>query len=192
MNQNHCLMNKLFRFEMLMHRYQAVRFRAFGPFGNPLRGQGRILSILKLQPQISQKDLSYMLDMRQQSLSELLVKLENAGLITRKPSEDDHRVVMITLTEQGKAFDAQPLDPEKDDLLGCLSAEEQAQLGDMLDRLTRSLEQGLANTRPELCGRAEHHRGHRGDHFHEGMHGWTRRGGRGSGPQGYPDAPDEE
>ena len=90
---NHRLFKKLFHMEMLMHRYHACSFRSFGPFGNPLRGQGRILSVLKLKPQITQKELSYLLDMRQQSLSELLAKLEGKGLITRQPSEEDRRIV---------------------------------------------------------------------------------------------------
>lgn len=32
-------------------------------------GQGRVLAILKLKPEISQRDLSYLLDMSKQSLA---------------------------------------------------------------------------------------------------------------------------
>ena len=72
------------RLEGLLHRHMAVgRQRTFM---NPHRGQGRVLSILKLKPEITQKELTYLLDMSKQALGELLKKLENCGYITRTPS----------------------------------------------------------------------------------------------------------
>ena len=92
-----------FRTQLLLHRLEAIQFREFGPMGSPHRGQGRVLSILKLQPEISQKQLSYLLHMRNQSLGELLAKLEKAGMITRTPSQEDKRAMIIRLTETGKS-----------------------------------------------------------------------------------------
>lgn len=139
------LVEKLFRLEMLFHRYQAHSFRAHGALGSPLRGQGRVLSILKLQPVISQKELSYLLNMRQQSLSELLAKLKKSGYITRKPSPEDKRATVISLTQAGREaaenVDRQEVDIQR--ILDCLSEEEQAQLGEYLDRLANTLEQAL-------------------------------------------------
>jgi len=97
------LLELFFRAELLLHRLEVIQFREFGPMGSPHRGQGRVLSILRLQPEISQKQLAYLLYMRNQSLGELLVKLEKAGLITRTPSEEDKRAMIIRLTEAGVA-----------------------------------------------------------------------------------------
>ena len=135
------LMEKFFRLEMLLHRGQIANLRAYGPFGNPIRGQGRGLTILKMQPTISQKQLSYLLDMRQQSLSELLAKLEKNGLIERTPSEEDRRAVIIKLTDEGReaaeGADASAPDPDKP--FDCLSAEEQALFSALLDKLLEAL-----------------------------------------------------
>ncbi|MDR0906341.1 MAG: MarR family transcriptional regulator [Oscillospiraceae bacterium] len=97
------LLELFFRAELLMHRLEVIRFREYGPMGSPHRGQGRVLSILKMQPEISQKQLAYLLDMRNQSLGELLVKLEKSGMITRTPSQEDKRAMIIRLTEAGVA-----------------------------------------------------------------------------------------
>ncbi len=136
------LAEKFFRLQMLLHRQQIANLRAFGPSGSPLRGQGRILSILKMQPTISQKQLSFLLDMRQQSLSELLAKLEKNGQIARAQSEDDKRAVVITLTDKGReaSDDASDAAPDAEKVFDCLTEEEQSQLGRMLDKLIEALD----------------------------------------------------
>ncbi len=140
-NEGAILMEKLMRLQMLQHRRQMAKMRAFGPFGSPLRGQGRVLSILKMQPTISQKQLSYLLDMRQQSLSELLAKLERNGLIERAPSEDDRRAAVVSLTDKGReASEDADAPADGDSLFNCLSAEERSTLSGMLDRLIAALE----------------------------------------------------
>lgn len=139
------ILEKLHRLEALLRRYQGLVFRTHGPWGNPMKGQGRVLAILKLQPVISQKELSYLLDMRQQSLSELLAKLEKNGFITRAPSQEDKRVTMVTLTEEGRA--AAEANPDEEADLGRafdgFTPEEQAQFGEYLDRLCDALEETL-------------------------------------------------
>jgi DNA-binding MarR family transcriptional regulator len=133
------LLEKFFRLQRLLHRRQMCSFRAHGPFGNPLRGQGRVLSILRMQPIISQKRLSYLLDMRQQSLSELLFKLERGGLIERTQSQDDKRAAIVRLTDKGLAQTADIDDSGADEVFGCLNESEQAQLSDYFDRLIGAL-----------------------------------------------------
>lgn len=141
------LMKKLFRVVVPLYRYQAHNFRTFGPMANPHRGQGRVLSILKLQPEISQKELSYMLDMRSQSLGELLSKLERNGFITRTPSDEDRRVMIIKLTEAGKeaAGKVEQKSADTSEVFDCLNDEEQIKLGEFLDRIADALEQRLAD-----------------------------------------------
>lgn len=128
-----------------MHRYQAYNMRAHGPQGNPHRGQGRVLALLKLQSPISQKDLSYLMDMRQQSLSELLAKLEQKGYITRTPSEEDRRTTVIALTEEGRKTAEQTEETELDlnRVFDALSPEEQAGFGSSLDKIAGALEKEM-------------------------------------------------
>lgn len=107
------------------------------------RGQGRVLAILKMKPEISQKELNYLLDMSKQALSELLVKLEKRGFITREPSEEDKRVMMICLTEKGAKAAESSTDPsdESMEMFDCLSEEELEQFSAYLGRIiTRYIE----------------------------------------------------
>ncbi len=112
---------------------------ARGPFADTTRGQGRVLAMLKIQPDISTKDLSYLLGIRITSLNELLNKLEKSGYITRVPSEADKRVMIIHLTEKGK--NAQQTEPDRGDIFTCLTEEEQKTFAGYLDRMIASLEE---------------------------------------------------
>lgn len=103
---------------------------------NPYRGQGRVLKILKLKPEITQKELLELLDMRPQSLGTLLRKLEQKGYVTRTPSEHDKRAMTVRLTEKGAKTEIkedQQAGPEA--LFDCLSDEEQLQLSGYLERI---------------------------------------------------------
>lgn len=136
--------------ELLVQLEAAVRRELMGRFHNsrsvvmnPHRGQGRIMSLLKLQPEISQKELGYLLDMSKQGLAELLGKLEQAGYIVRTPSLEDGRVMMIRLTEQGRKA-AEEMDQKNsgsDTVFGCLTAEEQEILCGYLQRVVRYAEE---------------------------------------------------
>ncbi len=144
------LLEKLLRVQWLMHRYHQQKLREYGPMGNPHRGQGRILALLKLRPEISQKDLGYLLDMRPQSMGELLMKLERSGYITRTPSEEDRRILNIRLTEEGeKAAEQAGQRVDHGELFDCLTEEEQETLGILLGRIIGSLEQQLGDAQEE-------------------------------------------
>lgn len=130
------------RLEWLIRRYQLQSLREFGPMANPHKGQGRILALLKLKPEISQKELSSILDIRSQSLGELLAKLERSGFITRTPSKEDRRVMEIHLTEDGrKAANQSEIQSDKDLIFGCLKEEEQTLLGQYFQRVIHDLEE---------------------------------------------------
>ena len=140
------LTERFMRVQMLLNRRQIACHRAYGPFGSPARGQGRVLSILRMQPTISQKQLSYLLDMRQQSLSELVAKLEKSGLIERAQSEDDRRAVIIALTEKGReAASGADASIEDDGPFGSLTDDEKAQLARLMDKVIEALEAGSAD-----------------------------------------------
>lgn len=170
------------KLEFLFRRYVGGRNRR-GEGGDPHRGQGRILSILKIQPEISQRELGYLLDMRKQSLGELLGKLELKEYITREPSEDDRRVMQIRLTEQGVQA-AQSLSEEKcerEDILAVLTDEEQEALAGYLKKLIDELESKVGPNPENMEFRSGPHRGDckgRGP-GHGGGRGEGQGGGRG-------------
>ncbi len=143
MNDTNDLFESLARVEWLLRRYHMMNHRAHGPMGDPHRGQGRILALLKLQPEISQRELGFLLDMRPQSLGELLMKLERSGYITRTQAEDDRRAMTIHLTDEGRQAAEQKV--EATDLFACLNDEEQRSLGDYLRRIVATLEQQLGD-----------------------------------------------
>lgn len=175
------LMELFIRTDALLHRYQGTYFRNFGPFASPHKGQGRVLSLLKLQPEITQKELGYLLDMRNQSLGELLGKLERNGYITRTPSEKDRRIMNIRLTDEGAKAAAQ-LDGKQEDvnqIFSCLSEEEQAVLSDYLERLIDTLEKTF-----EEMGIPEHEHGRPCGHPHPHGHPHEHERDFG-GPQGF-------
>ncbi len=60
-----------------------VQSGAVRTIADPARGQGRILAMLKIQPKIKTRELAYLLGIRQQSLNELLNKLEKSGHVER-------------------------------------------------------------------------------------------------------------
>lgn len=64
--------------------------------------QKRILIILLESGCMTQKALTHRLGIQPGSASEAIGKLENAGLIVRTPSADDHRTTDIALTLSGK------------------------------------------------------------------------------------------
>ena len=116
-----------------------------GSFSDPHRGQGRVLALLKMQPEISQKDIAFLLDMKNQSLSELLTKLEKSGFITRMQSEADRRVMKIKLTKEGKNA-AQQAEQDKQDcsqIFDCLGEDERKNLSEYLARIIAELEKQM-------------------------------------------------
>lgn len=124
---------KLSTLQWLMKRRQMSSQAQSGPFADPTRGQGRILAMLKIQPEIKTRELAYLLGIRQQSLNELLNKLEKSGHVERKPSDKDKRVMVVHLTKKGRQIQQ----PETDyqEILDCLSLEELQQFGEYLDRI---------------------------------------------------------
>ena len=65
-------------------------------------GRGRVLNMLRENGALSQKEIAEKLDIRPQSLSELLVKMESDGFISRRQDKDDKRVIVVALTEKGE------------------------------------------------------------------------------------------
>lgn len=129
--QDNALLEKFLETHHLMRQYNATWYRKnFGGL-DPRQGQGRILSALRRMHSISQKELGFILDIRPQSLGELLQKLELHGYISRHRSPTDKRALIVQLTDKGEEFQMQK--PDYEELFVDLTAQE-------CDAMKRSLE----------------------------------------------------
>lgn len=101
-------------------------------------GQERILSILSNKGSITQKELQTILKIQPGSMSEILAKLEEKGMISRKKDEEDKRKSIIELTEEGHKAGGQSKIQPKDQLFDALDEGEQEALKQLLVKLTDS------------------------------------------------------
>ncbi len=107
-------------------------------------GQGKILSILRREEGIGQKDLAERLQIRPASLSELLDKMQKSGWIERQVNEQDRRKVNIYLTGKGQEISQQMNEARQEmtnKIFGVLSEEEQAQFRTLLSKLAVGMEE---------------------------------------------------
>lgn len=141
MTNNKELTMKFMRIEKLSHRVYSNKMRMGRMPADPMRGQGRVLAILKLQDNISQKDLAYLLQMRQQSLSELLNKLEAKGYVRKEVSPEDARSNLYSLTEEGRlALDEIQENEEHYSAFSALTPEEKETMSIYMDKILADLE----------------------------------------------------
>ncbi len=101
-------------------------------------GQFRILSLLEQGQPVPQVQLAEKLRIQPGSLSEMLGKLEQAGLITRQRSEEDRRASNAQITQLGlnrlKEMRS-TMDIERSELLCVLNDEEKKTLTELLGRI---------------------------------------------------------
>ena len=129
----------------LMHEYHMAWYlKNFGGI-DPKHGQGRILKALSHLDAVTQKELGFIMEMRPQSLGELLQKLEAHGYISRRRSPRDKRSLIVELTEKGEQFLHSR--PVYESLFDDMSEDERENLrcsfqkiGDKLKELTIALE----------------------------------------------------
>lgn len=103
--------------------------------------QHNILHMLQKGGSMTQRDITEQLGIQPGSTSEILKKLETAGLIRRSLSENDRRTTDVRLTEDGTALAQQKAKERKDRknvLLAALSEEETHQLLALLEKLSES------------------------------------------------------
>lgn len=100
--------------------------------------QKRILIILNEEKSITQRDLTMRLGIQPGSASEILSKLETAGLILRTINETDRRTANISLTEQGRRMALEAAAQRRKrhvEMFSCLSESEKEQLLTLLEKL---------------------------------------------------------
>ena len=102
--------------------------------------QSRILMILRLHGAVTQKMLIQILH----SASEILKKMEKAGLIIRVPNEMNRRASDIVLTRQGRSVSEKLIEQRRGryrEMMACLSEDEKVSLFSMLDRMKEDWQQ---------------------------------------------------
>ncbi|MGN1097372.1 MAG: MarR family winged helix-turn-helix transcriptional regulator [Clostridia bacterium] len=100
--------------------------------------QKRILIILSESESITQRELTERLGIQPGSASEVIGKLENAGLIVRDSSTTDRRTVDIRLTDEGRAQAEEAVNQRKArhrEMFSCLSEEEKSELLSLAEKL---------------------------------------------------------
>ena len=111
------------------------------------KGQGRLIILLKRKDNLSTKELSEILNISVTSLNETLNKLEQQNLIRKVPSPKDKRVLLVELTEEGRAIEFK--NHEDVDIFDTLSEEEKENLNEYLNRLTVALHNKFKEENPE-------------------------------------------
>lgn len=100
--------------------------------------QKRVLITLLGNTPMTQRELTEELGIQPGSASEVIGKLETAGLLTRNPSETDRRTTDIVLTDTGKTAAEDALSQRQKRhrrMFSCLSEEEQDTLLCLLEKL---------------------------------------------------------
>lgn len=107
-------------------------------------GQRRVLRVLKEHGSMTQRKLSEHFDIRPASLSELLLKLQDQGLIERVKLEEDRRNYQVSLTEKGMASleEVKKEYHHHKDLFETLTDEEKQQFSIILKKLKESWSEG--------------------------------------------------
>lgn len=154
----------------LLHRAARMMMRGAGHHHGPHHGQMRILRMLGQHEVITQRELMDALQVRSSSLSELLIKLEARGAITRSRDEEDRRGMLIRLTPQGREMinahecERSALSAQ---LFTALSEQEQQALEGILLKLMSAWErQGPHGEMHEATGCGRGHGAHCQGHHH--------------------------
>lgn len=125
--------------------------------------QKRILIVLLETGEITQRALTERLGIQPGSASEVIAKLEHAGLIMRTSSAEDRRTAVVSLTEEGKrqALEAgEQRNRRHEEMFSCLSEQEKMQLLTLLEKINQEWEKryqdAVREEKPMRCHQALH------------------------------------
>lgn len=138
-NRKHCHQPPFWRKDDLYSRMRSCGHYLYHRFGREM-GQGRILAILSEQKSMTQKELQEILQIQPGSVSEILTKLEEKGMILRKKDEEDKRRVVLELTDAGREASAacKKQEEQRRHLFDALDESEKEQLNQLLGKLLES------------------------------------------------------
>ena len=126
------------------------------------RGQGALLNALVDNDGTTQRELVKILGLNRSELKDIVKKAERNGYITIEEAEGE-RTYAVKLTDEGKKIAEKRVaanEETAEDILGCLSDEEVAQLNAITEKLVVSIKEKGVNGKKK--GRKAHHcHGHR-------------------------------
>jgi len=140
---------------------------------NGKSSQNRILQILRRSGCMTQRELTEQLGIQPGSVSEIIKKLEAAGLITRHSNSEDRRTVDIMLTDAGKTqSEASSTQPAIHPLFESLTDEEKQQLLSLLEKVSKDWHHRFRDEHKHRGDRSHDHKhGNCQEHPHRGKHG---------------------
>lgn len=145
-----------------------------GPM-NTRHGQGKLMHHLLSLDGATQKDLAKEMRMRPASVADVVRQAECHGFVTIAPNAEDPRAASVSLTEEGRVVAEKRAAANSrvaDEIFADLSAEERTQLASLLEKLSASLEERVAEGDDEE--RCCYHRSRRSRRYD----GRCKRGGR--------------
>lgn len=142
MSRNDELFDKYMLIRQMTETVRNKNTSKAGPLGDTTRGRGRVLALLKQKDGVSTKEMAAIMGIRVSSLNEVLGKMEKDGYVERTPSPDDRRVMLVWLTDKGKAVQL----PDQDlpnILFGALDQGAKNQLAIYFEQMIASLQNKL-------------------------------------------------
>lgn len=142
MSRNDELFDKYMLIRQMTETVRNKNTSKAGPLGDTTRGRGRVLALLKKREGVSTKEMATVMGIRVSSLNEVLGKMEKEGYVERTPSPDDRRVMLVWLTDKGKAVKL----PDQDlpnILFGTLDQGAKNQLAIYFEQMIASLQNKL-------------------------------------------------
>ncbi len=113
--------------------------KCYKPYLDPLGltyTQYLVMLVLWEHEEMNVKDMGTLLHLDSGTLTPLLKKMEQRGILSRTRSVSDERVVLVHLTDEGKALREQAVDiPKKMREETCLCSQESTQLMELLQKL---------------------------------------------------------
>lgn len=108
---------------------------------NMAPGQQRVLTVLSRHGSMPQSDILEEMGLARATLSELLTRLEEKGLVERTRSKADRRAIVVSLTKKGKTASAKIVNLESDiadEVFAPLSDAQKDDMKSMLDAMLQS------------------------------------------------------
>ena len=133
------------KYMLIRQMVEAVRNKntsKLGPLGDTTRGRGRVLALLKQKDGVSTKEMATVMGIRVSSLNEVLGTMEKDGYVERSASPDDRRVMLVWLTDKGKAVEL-PDQKMPEIIFGKLNQGAQNQLCMYFEQMISSLQNEL-------------------------------------------------
>jgi DNA-binding MarR family transcriptional regulator len=142
--------------------------------GRHSHGVGKLIRVIAANSGASSRELAEIMDIRPSSLTELLNRLEERGIIIRTRDEKDLRVMRVSISEFG-LLEMKRHEEEKrqsfDDLAECLNQEEQKTFCELCDRLASHAEKVNHEYQAQGAPHDHHHAADEHHGYHHLHHG---------------------